>query len=150
MHSAQMRYTTAELLKPYRSYAALKRALDVSLSLIGAILFVPLAAVIALLIKLESPGPALFVQTRIGKDGRPFRILKFRTMRHKPNISKHEAFMRAFVRGVDYSLEEDIMAEACSFPQCYSPCQNCKAVIKPVEVQLDEQIYHHASAPAAS
>lgn len=65
-----------------RSWAssAGKRSLDLLLALPLAVLLAPLLAVIALLIRLESKGPALFRQTRNGICGRPFQILKFRTM----------------------------------------------------------------------
>ena len=45
------------------------------------VLFLPFL-VIAILIKLDSKGPVFFLQTRIGKDGKPFKICKFRTMKH--------------------------------------------------------------------
>ncbi len=53
----------------------------------------------ALAVRLDSPGPAIFVQERIGKDGRPFKMYKFRTMRHNLDDSMHRAFMKAFVHG---------------------------------------------------
>jgi lipopolysaccharide/colanic/teichoic acid biosynthesis glycosyltransferase len=53
----------------------------------------------ALLVILDSPGPVLFVQERIGKEGRRFRMYKFRTMRHNLDSNPHRAFMKAFVRG---------------------------------------------------
>ena len=57
-----------------------KRALDIAGSIaLGAILALPVA-VISLLIKLDSPGPIIFRQTRVGRDGRPFEMLKFRSM----------------------------------------------------------------------
>lgn len=59
---------------------ALKRTLDVGLVLASAPLTVPLALLIALLIRLDSPGPALFRQRRVGKDGAEFSCYKFRTM----------------------------------------------------------------------
>lgn len=59
---------------------AIKRAIDVAGSLAGLLLTAPVLAVLAVAIKLDSPGPVLFVQERIGKDGRPFRMLKLRTM----------------------------------------------------------------------
>ncbi|HEV2801818.1 MAG TPA: TIGR03013 family XrtA/PEP-CTERM system glycosyltransferase [Pyrinomonadaceae bacterium] len=50
-------------------------------ALFGAIVSLPIALITALLIKLESPGPALYKQERVGKNGRPFTIMKFRSMR---------------------------------------------------------------------
>jgi lipopolysaccharide/colanic/teichoic acid biosynthesis glycosyltransferase len=50
--------------------------------MLGLVLLTPLLLLVALLIKLESTGPALFQQERIGKGFRPFRIYKFRTMVH--------------------------------------------------------------------
>jgi lipopolysaccharide/colanic/teichoic acid biosynthesis glycosyltransferase len=59
-----------------------KRAFDIIAALLGLILLSPLLLLVSLLIKLDSPGPALFRQERIGKGFRPFRIYKFRTMVH--------------------------------------------------------------------
>jgi putative colanic acid biosysnthesis UDP-glucose lipid carrier transferase len=58
-----------------------KRALDVVISIFALILFLPIIVAIAAIIRLESPGPALFRQRRGGLNNRPFVILKFRTMR---------------------------------------------------------------------
>jgi O-antigen biosynthesis protein WbqP len=62
-------------------YRITKRLLDICLSLSALIIFSPIFIVLALLIKLESRGPILFRQRRIGKDKVEFNILKFRTMR---------------------------------------------------------------------
>jgi Undecaprenyl-phosphate galactose phosphotransferase WbaP len=58
-----------------------KRAIDLLGVVLGGTLILPFLALIAVLIKLDSPGPALFVQERPGLHGRMFRIRKFRTMR---------------------------------------------------------------------
>jgi exopolysaccharide biosynthesis polyprenyl glycosylphosphotransferase len=58
----------------------LKRALDVTGSLAGLIVLGPLLVLIALAVKLSSRGPVLFRQRRVGKGGRTFNLLKFRTM----------------------------------------------------------------------
>lgn len=59
----------------------LKRVLDFILSLVGLILLSPVLLIIALIIKLTSPGPVFFKQKRVGKNKTYFNILKFRTMR---------------------------------------------------------------------
>lgn len=61
--------------------AAFKRALDLAGAAVGLLLLAPLFAVIAAVIKLTSPGPVLFGQPRIGRDGGRFRMYKFRSMR---------------------------------------------------------------------
>jgi len=71
----------------------LKRALDVSLSLMFLMVLAPLMGLIALLIKLDSPGPVLYTSQRLGKNGQRFTMLKFRSMyqnsppRHGPDGS---------------------------------------------------------------
>lgn len=57
-----------------------KRAIDCLLSAVGLILLAVPMLILAAAVKMDSPGPALFRQNRIGKDGRVFRILKFRSM----------------------------------------------------------------------
>jgi lipopolysaccharide/colanic/teichoic acid biosynthesis glycosyltransferase len=59
---------------------AAKRTMDLVLTMIGGLLVLPLLVVIAVLIRLDSPGPALYRQERLGQDGVRFQALKFRTM----------------------------------------------------------------------
>jgi lipopolysaccharide/colanic/teichoic acid biosynthesis glycosyltransferase len=59
---------------------ALKRLLDVVGAVLGLVLLAPVFAAVAVWIRLDSPGPVLFRQRRIGRGGRPFVLLKFRTM----------------------------------------------------------------------
>ncbi len=61
--------------------AALKRLADVVLSTLALVLLSPLFTAIALAVKLDSPGPVLYRQVRATRGGRPFTMLKFRTMR---------------------------------------------------------------------
>ncbi|MGD0143372.1 MAG: exopolysaccharide biosynthesis polyprenyl glycosylphosphotransferase [Rhizomicrobium sp.] len=58
----------------------LKRVFDLSIALPLFVLLAPFMAAIAILIRLDSEGPVLFRQTRLGQDGKPFEIVKFRTM----------------------------------------------------------------------
>lgn len=59
----------------------MKRLLDLVASAVGLVVTSPLMLVAALAVRLESPGPVIFRQERIGQFGKPFEILKFRTMR---------------------------------------------------------------------
>ena len=68
----------------------MKRCFDLISSLIGIILFSPILLLLALIIKVTSPGPILFKQRRMGKDNEEFMIYKFRTMRiDTPNVATH-------------------------------------------------------------
>jgi len=57
-----------------------KRALDMTVALVGLILLSPLMVLIAVLVRLDSPGPVFYRAPRVGKDGQLFRMFKFRTM----------------------------------------------------------------------
>ncbi|MES2091312.1 MAG: sugar transferase [Pseudomonadota bacterium] len=61
-----------------------KRLFDWVLSSLGLLVLGPVLLLVALLIKLDSRGPVFFRQERVGRHGQPFRIHKFRTMRHDP------------------------------------------------------------------
>jgi lipopolysaccharide/colanic/teichoic acid biosynthesis glycosyltransferase len=58
-----------------------KRLLDTVIAVTGLVILSPVLVIVAVIIVLDSPGPVLFGQTRVGQDGRPFVMLKFRTMR---------------------------------------------------------------------
>lgn len=66
--------------KKSRIQTALRGAVSSIVALIGLVFFAPLMAILASLIKLDSVGPAFFIQERAGIGGRPFRLVKFRTM----------------------------------------------------------------------
>jgi len=66
----------------------LKRSMDITVAAAGLLLLAPLMAVIAAAIKLTSPGTIVFRQARIGRNGRQFDILKFRTMGHDADTRK--------------------------------------------------------------
>jgi putative colanic acid biosynthesis UDP-glucose lipid carrier transferase len=66
---------------PFYGYrGVVKRLMDVSVSVIGLLLLAPLLALVALLVKLTSPGPVIFRQRRYGLDGQEIPVYKFRTM----------------------------------------------------------------------
>lgn len=80
----------------------LKRLLDVLGGLMGLVLFAPLMLLIAIAIKLDSPGSVFFTQMRSGENGRPFRIFKFRSM----------------VEGAEAMLDS-VMAQSCLPPPVF-------------------------------
>ena len=65
-----------------------KRIFDILASFFGIIVISPILLIVALFIKLQMPGPVFFIQTRIGKGGKEFSLLKFRTMLVKPKTSE--------------------------------------------------------------
>ena len=90
-----------------------KNIIDFVIALIGLIILSPIFLIVAVLIKLDSTGPVFFKQKRIGKDGKVFKIWKFRTMiekseniglgievsKHDPRITRIGRFLRRF--GID-------------------------------------------------
>lgn len=75
---------TLRTIDPKGWHFALKHTLDRCVALLGLIVLSPVMALIALGVRLTSPGPALFRQQRVGRDGRRFDVLKFRTMSVAP------------------------------------------------------------------
>ncbi|HKK72594.1 MAG TPA: exopolysaccharide biosynthesis polyprenyl glycosylphosphotransferase [Candidatus Krumholzibacteria bacterium] len=78
---------------------AIKRAFDIVFALTVLALGAPAFFLIGLLVKLSSPGPVLFCQTRLGRDGRPFVFYKFRSMRHNNDDQVHREFCADFISG---------------------------------------------------
>ena len=91
-------------LHAIRAYR-LKRVLDVIAASVGLLVAMPFAAVIALLIKISSPGPVLFRQMRVGKDGRTFVFYKFRSMRVGSDDTEHRKYIKLFIEGKEEELK---------------------------------------------
>ncbi len=80
------------------NYAPLKRALDIAVSLGLILFFAPLMLLISIGIRISSPGPILYRQTRIGKGGKPFRMLKFRSMQVVNNPDLHREYVQMLIK----------------------------------------------------
>ena len=76
----------------------IKRSLDVAGSLTLLLILSPVFLLIAALLKLTSPGPILFRQTRVGQMAKPFTMLKFRTMRVNADHALHHEFVTKFIK----------------------------------------------------
>ncbi len=74
-----------------------KRLFDLIASILGLIILSPLMLLMAVAIKLDSPGPVIFKQTRLGKKGRPFTFYKFRSMHHKCDDRVHREYYQKLI-----------------------------------------------------
>lgn len=79
---------STQLLKPWQE--TLKRIFDIIFSLLVLFIGLPLWILIAIIIKLDSKGPVFYTQPRVGKDGKIFKIYKFRSMKHEPIQEKEQ------------------------------------------------------------
>lgn len=76
-----------------------KRLIDITICLMALPVVLPIALLIALLIKLDTPGPIFFTQIRVGRKGRTFTIIKFRTMQHNCDDQRYRDYMTGYIRG---------------------------------------------------
>jgi exopolysaccharide biosynthesis polyprenyl glycosylphosphotransferase len=90
-----------------RSSHALKRAFDILVTSLGLLAVGPVIAAIAIAIKLDSRGPVFFRQTRVGRDGRHFSILKFRSMVVGADAQKDELRGQNEVSGGMFKISDD-------------------------------------------
>jgi exopolysaccharide biosynthesis polyprenyl glycosylphosphotransferase len=77
----------------------LKRGVDIVGSIIGILVFMPVMLITALAIKATSPGPVIFSQTRLGKQGTPFTFYKFRSMHVNMDNQIHREYVQNFING---------------------------------------------------
>ena len=84
-----------------------KRAMDVAGGFVGSVITVILSIVIVPAIRLESPGPAIFKQIRIGKNGRRFFIYKFRSMYSDAEERKKEMLKQNEMKGCMFKMKDD-------------------------------------------
>lgn len=87
--------------------AAAKRALDVVGGLLGLILLAPLFLAVATAIRLTSRGPAFYVQDRVGRAGRTFRMVKFRSMYRDAEETRHVLEPHNEVDGPAFKMQRD-------------------------------------------
>ncbi|WP_295084269.1 sugar transferase [Ruminococcus sp.] len=88
-------------------YRAIKRCMDVVCSLIALILLSPLLLITAIAIFIDDPGPILFKQIRIGKDSKPFKIWKFRSMKTNAEELKADLMKQNEDKGANFKIEHD-------------------------------------------
>lgn len=89
------------------AYTTVKRWIDVTFAGLGLLILAPLLAVVAVLIKLDSPGPLLFGHEREGRFGRVFRCWKFRTMITGAQAKQRALYKKSGVDGPQFKLDND-------------------------------------------
>jgi exopolysaccharide biosynthesis polyprenyl glycosylphosphotransferase len=85
-------------LDPNRVESLFKRTLDLVGATAALLVLLPVLLAIALAVKLSSPGPVIYAQERVGRRGRRFFMYKFRTMQDGNDPSRHQAFLKTFIR----------------------------------------------------
>ncbi len=88
-------------------HAIIKRSLDIAGGLVGCVLLLLLSIFLVPVIKIESPGPVFFKQTRVGKNGRKFKIYKFRSMYKDAEQRKQELMEKNEMKGLMFKLSDD-------------------------------------------
>ncbi len=90
-----------------RAGRLMKRAMDILLSALALMVAGPIMLLTALVVRLESPGPAIFKQIRVGKRGRPFTIYKFRSMRRGAEEEQSQLLDRNEASGPLFKIKAD-------------------------------------------
>jgi lipopolysaccharide/colanic/teichoic acid biosynthesis glycosyltransferase len=98
-------------------YRLAKRTLDVLGASVGLAVVSPVLGVVAVSVKLDSPGPILFRQIRLGRGGRPFTVLKFRTMHLSADERRHQEHIRDLLRTGDAAMEDTTWAPIAADPR---------------------------------
>ncbi|WP_195265439.1 sugar transferase [Clostridium sp. 1001275B_160808_H3] len=88
-------------------YEISKRALDVLASFLGLVILSPILIIVAILIKLESKGPAIFAQSRIGLNGEEFKMYKFRSMVQNAEELKEKLAKQNEMSGPMFKMKND-------------------------------------------
>jgi len=102
LHQKEQRREHSFINSRYFSYG--KRILDLVICISSLILLLPFMALISLIIVFNSPGSPIFIQERVGKNGKRFSMYKFRTMQSNYNCESDREFMQAYIAG---KIDED-------------------------------------------
>jgi exopolysaccharide biosynthesis polyprenyl glycosylphosphotransferase len=130
-----------------RASRRVKRAFDVVGSGLGLVVLAPLMAVIGVVIKLTSPGPVLFRQTRVGRDGHTFEMLKYRSMYEGADARKRELLPRNEADGLFKIADDPRITRVGRFlrrtsldelPQLFNVFRGQMSLVGPRPLVIDE------------
>jgi lipopolysaccharide/colanic/teichoic acid biosynthesis glycosyltransferase len=142
-----------------RWQTAVKRGLDIVGSALGLLVLSPVLLAIALAVKLTSVGPVLYVSERVGRDGRPFRMAKFRSMVHGAHHRRdHHDHLNIHDSGPIFKIRDDPRVTAvgrvlrrCSLdelPQLWNVLKGDMSLVGP-RPPLPEEFLHYGPREAA-
>jgi lipopolysaccharide/colanic/teichoic acid biosynthesis glycosyltransferase len=130
--SRQAQLTQA--LRAKSGYRTFRSIADLTISAVALLLLMPILILIAVAVKLDSPGPVLFRQLRAGKDGKPFELIKFRSMnKDAPHFSEKKSEHDPEVTRVGRLLRRSGVDE---LPQLWNVVRGEMALIGPRPEQL--------------
>jgi exopolysaccharide biosynthesis polyprenyl glycosylphosphotransferase len=128
--------------------SVMKQVIDFAIALVMAVMLAPVFAVVAMMIKLTSPGPILFKQQRCGLNGQPFTIFKFRTMRTDAEQRKHELAAMNEMSGPVFKIKNDPRITPIGkflrkfsideFPQLFNVLRGEMSLVGPRPLPVDE------------
>ncbi len=95
------------IVKGGKIYSLFKRLFDIFCSFIAIIVLSPVLLIIGLLVKLTSKGPVFYVSTRIGKDGKPFKFYKFRSMKKDAEKELVNLLEQNETQGITFKMKDD-------------------------------------------
>lgn len=136
------------------TYAESKRLMDIIIALLLLILFLPIWIIIPILIMFDSPGPIIFVHKRVGKNGKPIYLYKFRSMVADADeiLHKKDKDLLAKFKAGDWKLENDPRITKLGkmlrsltideFPQIFNVLKGEMSIVGPrayVQRELEEQ-----------
>lgn len=138
---------------PNRAYALVKRGIDIVVSATALVFLAPLLAIVALAVKLECrDAPILFRQTRCGRLGGRFHMLKFRTMTPNAHELRESLRERSTVAWPDFRLENDPRVTRLGrclrktsideLPQLWSVLRGDMSLVGPRPTSFDSDTYH--------
>jgi exopolysaccharide biosynthesis polyprenyl glycosylphosphotransferase len=132
-----------------RSSFIVKRAFDIAGASLGLLAVAPLLIVVAIAIRLESRGPILFRQVRVGRDGKRFQMYKLRTMVHGADEMKHELLERNEAKGL-FKIADDpritrigrILRKSSldELPQLFNVIKGDMSLVGPRPLVVDEDL----------
>lgn len=125
-------------LLPSRQYLVIRRAIEFALTILVLPLLVPILATVAIVVRVNSPGPVLFLQSRVGRRGRVFRMFKFRTMYHGASGPSFTETVDARITTVGHFLRSSRLDE---LPQLYNILRGEMSWVgpRPEALELDQK-----------